>query len=161
MKEGQLNSKTKPAAEKDQKSTNDEKHENKEAHTKHKADKSWITQEKNKIRKWDPETFEICEKVETFKMNEGNSTEGSDQGHDDDDDGLDDMAGPERMLVSPPKSPLNKKVQDVVGLTLGGTWAMEGRARSLDGITALALAPERRQNENDNDANTDSDEGKA
>ena len=94
-------------------------------------------------------------------MNEGNSTEGSDQGHDDDDDGLDEVAGPERMLVSPPKSPLNKKVQDVVGLTLGGTWAMEGRARSLDGITALALALDKRQNENDNDASTDSDEGQS
>ena len=94
-------------------------------------------------------------------MNEGNSTEGSDQGHDDDDDGLDDMAGPERMLVSPPKSPLNKKVQDVVGLTLGGTWAMEGRARSLDCLTALALLPDKRQNENANDASTDGEEGQS
>ena len=143
MKEGQLNSKTKPAAVKDHKFMKDEKHVKHEAHTKHKADKSWITQNKNKIQKRDPEIFEICEEVETFEMNEGNSTEGSDQGDDDDDDVLDDMAGPELMLVSPPKSPLNKTVQDVVGLTFGGTWAMEGRARSLGGITALALASDR------------------
>ena len=84
-------------------------------------------------------------------MNEGNSTEGSDQGDDDDDEVLDDMAGPEQMLVSPPKSSLNKKVQDVVGLTLGGTWAMEGRARSLGGITALALASDRWQEGNANE----------